>query len=98
DSPVTAKVAKNRSTGGFQLLNYEDPITNSSYGPVSFVLSHTPFVGWAGNAGGVSRCGVEKSKKSVRSLIADDPSRCVNGDNWKRVSINFRIDVVSVFT
>lgn len=71
-------------------------ITNPRYGPDSLLLSQTPLVGWAGNGGGVSRCGVEKSKKSVRSLTAADPSRAVNGGNWKRVSMNFRIEVVSL--
>lgn len=69
-----------------------------NYGPVSRLTLHVPLVGWVGSVGGVSRWGVEKSKKSVRSLTADEPSRWVSGGRLKRVSMNLRMDVVSDFT
>jgi hypothetical protein len=48
----------------------------------------------AGGVGGVSHDGCVKSKHSVLSICA--ASRLVNAARWNRVSINFRIAVVSV--
>ena len=47
-----------------------------------------------GGVGGVSHDGCVKSKHSVLSICA--ASRLVNAARWNRVSINFRIAVVSV--
>jgi hypothetical protein len=49
----------------------------------------------AGGVGGVSHDGCVKSKHSVLSICT--ASRLVNAARWNRVSINFRIAVVSVY-
>src|SRR5450432_1236867 len=67
------------------------------WGGASLLWSSSPFVGWAGNGGGVRKVGgLMKSKNSVISSAA--ASRAVSGGRPKRVSINLRRDVVSRFT
>ncbi len=54
---------------------------------------HCKFSGCCGGVGGVAHGGVAKLKNSVMSICA--ASRAVKGCNPKRVSMNFRMAVLS---
>src|SRR4051794_12581434 len=63
------------------------------YGAASSCALHVPVVGCVGNGGGVSQCGVLKSKNSSKPVAA--ASRAVSEGTLNWVSMNFRIDVSS---